>query len=24
YSMRAGEWPETKAQLLHSLDKPRG
>jgi RimJ/RimL family protein N-acetyltransferase len=24
YSMRADEWPETKAQLLHSLDKPRG
>ena len=24
YSMRAGEWSETKAQLLHSLDKPRG
>jgi RimJ/RimL family protein N-acetyltransferase len=24
YSLRAGEWPEVKAQLLHSLDKPRG
>ena len=24
YSMRSGEWPEVKAQLLHSLDKPRG
>ena len=23
YSMRAGEWPEAKAQLLYSLDKPR-
>ena len=23
YSMRSGEWPEVKAQLLHSLDKPR-
>ena len=23
YSMRAGEWPEAKAQLLHQLDKPR-
>ena len=23
YSLRAGEWPEVKAQLLHSLDKPR-
>jgi N-acetyltransferase len=24
YSLRSGEWPEVKAQLLHSLDKPRG
>ena len=23
YSMRAGEWPESKAQLLYGLDKPR-
>jgi RimJ/RimL family protein N-acetyltransferase len=23
YSMRAGEWPEAKAQLLYLLDKPR-
>ncbi|TAG33983.1 MAG: N-acetyltransferase [Polaromonas sp.] len=23
YSMRAGEWPEAKAQLLYMLDKPR-
>ena len=23
YSMRAGEWPEAKAQLLDLLDKPR-
>ncbi len=23
YSMRAGEWPEAKAQLLYGLDKPR-
>ena len=23
YSLRAGEWPEVKAQLLHSLEKPR-
>lgn len=23
YSMRAGEWPEAKAQLLDQLDKPR-
>ena len=23
YSMRAGEWPEAKAQLLDSLDTPR-
>ena len=23
YSMRAGEWPEVKAQLLYMLDKPR-
>jgi RimJ/RimL family protein N-acetyltransferase len=23
YSLRIGEWPEVKAQLLHSLDKPR-
>ena len=23
YSMRAGEWSETKAQLLYLLDKPR-
>ena len=23
YSMRAGEWPEAKAQLLDGLDKPR-
>ena len=24
YSMRTGEWPEAKAQLLYLLDKPRG
>ena len=24
YSLRSGEWPEVKAQLLHSLNKPRG
>ena len=24
YSMRAGEWPEAKAQLLYLRDKPRG
>ena len=24
YSLRAGEWPEVKAQLLYLLDKPRG
>ena len=23
YSLRSGEWPEVKAQLLHSLHKPR-
>ncbi|MDH4479108.1 MAG: GNAT family protein [Rhodoferax sp.] len=23
YSLRAGEWPEVKAQLVHSLNKPR-
>ena len=23
YSLRSGEWPDVKAQLLHSLDKPR-
>ena len=23
YSLRAGEWPEVKAHLLYSLDKPR-
>ena len=23
YSLRSGEWPEVKAQLLHLLDKPR-
>lgn len=23
YSMRSGEWPEAKAQLLYSLDRPR-
>ena len=23
YSMRAGEWPEAKAQLLYLRDKPR-
>jgi RimJ/RimL family protein N-acetyltransferase len=23
YSLRSGEWPEVKAQLLHSLDKAR-
>jgi RimJ/RimL family protein N-acetyltransferase len=23
YSLRSGEWPEVKAQLLHSLTKPR-
>jgi RimJ/RimL family protein N-acetyltransferase len=23
YSLRAGEWPEAKAQLLYLLDKPR-
>ena len=22
YSLRAGEWPELKAQLLYQLDKP--
>ena len=24
YSLRSGEWPEVKAQLLHALNKPRG
>jgi N-acetyltransferase len=24
YSLRAGEWPEVKAQLLHSLNRPSG
>ncbi|MET0311615.1 MAG: GNAT family protein [Burkholderiaceae bacterium] len=24
YSLRAGEWPEVKAQLQYLLDKPRG
>ncbi|MBA2676106.1 GNAT family protein [Ramlibacter sp.] len=24
YSMRAGEWPEAKAQLLYLRDRPRG
>lgn len=24
YSLRAGEWPEVRAQLQHLLDKPRG
>ena len=24
YSMRTGEWPEARAQLLYLLDKPRG
>ena len=24
YSLRSGEWPEVKAQLLYMLDKPRG
>ncbi len=24
YSLRSGEWPEVRAQLTHSLDKPRG
>lgn len=24
YSLRSGEWPEAKAQLLYLLDKPRG
>jgi RimJ/RimL family protein N-acetyltransferase len=24
YSLRSGEWPEVKAQLLYSLNKPRG
>jgi RimJ/RimL family protein N-acetyltransferase len=23
YSLRAGEWPDVKAQLLHELNKPR-
>ena len=23
YSLRSGEWPEVRAQLLHSLDNPR-
>ena len=23
YSLRSGEWPEVRAQLQHSLDKPR-
>ena len=23
YSLRSGEWPEVKTQLLHSLNKPR-
>ena len=24
YSLRSGEWPEVRAQLLHQLDRPRG
>jgi RimJ/RimL family protein N-acetyltransferase len=24
YSLRSGEWPEARAQLLYLLDKPRG
>ena len=24
YSLRSGEWPEVKSQLLYLLDKPRG
>ncbi len=24
YSLRSGEWPEVKAQLVHQLDRPRG
>jgi RimJ/RimL family protein N-acetyltransferase len=24
YSLRSGEWPEVRAQLLYLLDKPRG
>ena len=24
YSLRAGEWPEVRAQLLYALNKPRG
>ena len=24
YSLRSGEWPEVKAQLLYLLDRPRG
>lgn len=23
YSLRSGEWPEVRAQLLYLLDKPR-
>ena len=23
YSLRSGEWPEVRAQLVHSLDRPR-
>jgi RimJ/RimL family protein N-acetyltransferase len=23
YSLRSGEWPEVRAQLLHALNKPR-
>ena len=23
YSLRSGEWPEVKAQLIHSLERPR-
>jgi hypothetical protein len=23
YSLRAGEWPEVRAQLLYALHKPR-
>ena len=23
YSLRAGEWPDVRAQLLYLLDKPR-
>jgi RimJ/RimL family protein N-acetyltransferase len=23
YSLRAGEWPEVRAQLLYALNKPR-